>query len=416
MEIAPELITLLPKTDLHLHLDGSLRPDTLVALARSRGVALPSETTAGLFELVFKERYGSLSEYLEGFRYTVAVLQDAEALEQAAWELMEDNVREGVRYIEVRFAPQLHVHPGLGLDEVLRAVDRGLARAAAHYNATTPGIRAGLEPPYAYGIIACAMRKFEAGYSDYYRRILGVHQYAPPREVYPMAAMDLIRAIVDIRDRHGTHIVAFDLAGDEAGYPAMDFKAAYDFAHRHFIKKTVHAGEAYGPESIFQAITELHADRIGHGLYLFDPGMIRNPAITDRELYVERLGQYIADRRITIEVCLSSNLQTNPGIGHLSRHAFGRMKAQCLSCTLCTDNRLVSRTSVSQELQLALDHFPFTLGELKNLLAYGFKRSFFPGPYREKRDYVRKAISYFEHLERTRLRPQNSLDNAPAQA
>src|SRR6516165_756105 len=140
-----ELIRRLPKTDLHVHLDGSLRLASLIDLARARKVALPSETPEGLEALVFRPRYANLAEYLEGFRYTVAVLQDPEALERAAFELAEDCQAEGVRYVEVRFAPQLHVRPGLEVPEVVRAVDRGLRRAADAFNAR-PECNAGGEP------------------------------------------------------------------------------------------------------------------------------------------------------------------------------------------------------------------------------------------------------------------------------
>ena len=265
MKLSPKIITLLPKTDLHLHLDGSLRAATLIELARTHHVSLPSATKEGLYELVFKEKYKNLGEYLKGFKYTVAVLQNAESLERAAYELMEDNIAEGVRYIEVRFAPQLHVRTDLDLKNVLTSVNRGLKRAADYYNHRIEGIRNGEEPPYAYGIIVCALRKFEPGYSDYYKRIFNIHRFSSRKEIFQMAAMELARAAVEIRDEIGVPVVGFDLAGDEAGYPAIDFNRAYDFVHRNFIKKTVHAGEAYGPESIFQAITELYADRICHG-------------------------------------------------------------------------------------------------------------------------------------------------------
>jgi adenosine deaminase len=357
-----------------------------------------------MLELVFKERYENLTEYLKGFQYTVAVLQDVESLERVAYELMEDNIREGVRYIEVRFAPHLHIRPGLEFRHVLRAVSRGLQRAADHYNQSVESIRAGEEPPFAFGIIVCALRKFEPVYSDYYRHLYDIHQFSTHKEIFQMAAMELARAAVRVRDEDGIPVVGFDLAGDEMGYPAIDFKRAYDFVHRNFMKKTVHAGEAYGPESIFQAITELHADRIGHGNYLFAPDMIRSADIHDKEAYVNRLAQYIADRRITIEVCLSSNMQTIPNLKRIADHSFGRMKENRLSCTLCTDNRLVSRTSVSRELELAIRHFPFTVHQLKDMLVYGFKRSFFFGPYTRKRQYVRQNIDYLEKvLERHQI-------------
>ena len=149
----------IPKTDLHLHLDGSLRLETLIELARTRGVKLPSETPEGLLELVFKEQYKDLPDYLHGFAYTSPVLCDAEALERAAYELGQDNLAEGVRYIEVRFAPQLHVRPGFDVGQVLAAVDRGLDRLRREHEAS-PAVKERGEPPFRYGLIACAMRMF----------------------------------------------------------------------------------------------------------------------------------------------------------------------------------------------------------------------------------------------------------------
>jgi adenosine deaminase len=166
------------------------------------------------------------------------------------------------------------------------------------------------------------------------------------------------------------------------------------------MKKTVHAGEAYGPESIFQAITDLHADRIGHGTYLLDASAIKDADIMDPEQYVRRLGEYIADRRITLEVCLTSNLQTNPQMNDLSEHSFKLLRAARLSTTICTDNRTVSNTTVSRELALAVKHLGLNRHDLKSIIIYGFKRSFFPGSYQRKRVYVRQVIDYYESIER----------------
>ncbi len=399
-----EFVRAVPKTDLHVHLDGSLRLQTLIELARERGVALPSETEAGLRELVFKERYASLDEYLRGFAYTTAVMRDPEALERIAYELAEDNYEEGVRYFEVRFAPQLHAHERMKMEDVLKAVDRGLERATRRAN-RKPSVREGREPEYAYAITVCALRYFDARMSPYYREFMRVHPYTPRDRVYGLASLELAQAAVAIRDRWGIPITGFDLAGRERGYPAEDHWDAYDYAHRNFLKKTVHAGEAYGPESIFQAITDLHADRIGHGYYLLNTRMIRNPAIRDRAAYVRALAEYIADRRITIEVCLTSNLQTNPHLRAMEDHAFKGMRAMRLSTTLCTDNRLVSNTTVSREVLLAIRHFRLSRRELKNIIVYGFKRSFYPGSYTKKRDYVRKVIDYYEEVERSFVAP-----------
>ncbi len=385
----------LPKTDLHVHLDGSIRLSTLIELAKGQGVQLPSYSEEGLRETVFKDRYENLVEYLNGFQYTCAVLQTPEALERAAYELAHDNFAEGVRYFEVRFAPQLHVHANLDIKKVISSVARGLDRARAEIN-QGEGIRLGTEPRFEAGIITCAMRMFTPVFSEYYRRFMAVHAFSPPQNVYAMASLELARAVVSLRNDHGLPIVGFDLAGTEAGYPAGDHEAAYAYVHRHFVNKTVHAGEAYGPESIFQAITELHADRIGHGYHLFSPERIHSPGIRDRDEYIRRLAQYIAERRVTLEVCLTSNLQTMPELTAIREHALSKMLLARLSVTLCTDNRTVSNTSVSNEIGIALKNFNIGPHQLKNIIIYGFKRSFFPGSYNDKRNYVRQVIDYYE--------------------
>ena len=394
--ITDALIKALPKTDLHVHLDGSLRIPTLIELARDQKLELPSETEAGLREQVFKDSYASLVEYLAGFDYTVAALQTSEALERAAYELAVDNIEEGVRYIEVRFAPQLHMHEGLGFDEVLAAVTRGLDRARSEHEGSAAVKERG-EPPFRFGIIVCALRRFEAGTSRWYRQLFSVLSDAPEKQIYRMASLELARAAVRCRDELDMPIVAFDLAGQESGYPAHEHRDAYEYAHTHFMKKTVHAGEAYGPESIFEAITALHADRIGHGYHLFSPDLC-GPKVQNPADYVGRLARYIADRRVTVEVCITSNLQTNPAIGRVENHHFGKMLESRLSATLCTDNRLHSHTTVSREVRLAVDAFGMDLKQLRNTIIYGFKRSFFPGPYQHKRDYVRAIIDHYDKV------------------
>jgi len=388
----------LPKTDLHVHLDGSLRIPTLIELCREYHVELPSYTESGLRELVFKERYQNLGEYLRGFGYTTKVMQSELALERVAYELAQDNQDEGVRYLEVRFAPQLHMHEHMNAVMVLKAVNRGLQKARDEYNARE-AIKSGAEPPFEYGIIVCAMRMFQPGFSEYYRSLMSAHRYSPPKEIYNLASIELARAAVIARDRYDLPVVGFDWAGEEAGSPADDHMHAFQIAHKNFLKKTVHAGEAYGPESIFQAITELHADRIGHGTYLLDKDSISDPNITDKEQYVEQLGEYVADRRITIEVCLTSNLQTNPTMTDLSQHSFQLLRQHRLSTTICTDNRTVSNTTLSRELELAIKHLDVDLHDLKSIIVYGFKRSFFPGTYLRKRKYVRQIIDYYDSVE-----------------
>jgi adenosine deaminase len=392
-----ELIRRLPKTDLHVHLDGSLRIETLLDLARERGVELPADSEEGLRDLVFRDRYLHLGEYLEGFRYTVAVLSDADALERVAYELCEDNFAEGVRYLEVRFAPQLHVHAGFEVPDIVRAVDRGLRRAIETLN-RTPAILADEEPRFRAGIILSALRFFTPEFSEGYRRYFDALAGAPDEEVYAAASLSLARAAVRLR-REGALVVGFDLAGREHGYPAAAHRDAYQVAHEGFLGKTVHAGEDYGPESIFQAITDCHADRIGHGTWLFDPTRVRAEDVGDPDRYVDELAQVIADKRITIEVCLTSNQQTVPELADdLKLHPFGQMRAERLSTTFCTDNRLVSNTTVTNEIVRAVDAFDLSAREVRDCLIYGFKRGFFPGSYLDKRAYVRRVIDHADRV------------------
>ncbi len=397
--IPHEFLLEVPKTDLHVHLDGSVRIATLIDLANEYNVKLPSYTEEGLRELVFKDRYESLGDYLHGFAYMCAVLQSELALERAGYELALDNQGEGVRYLEVRFAPQLHIHEHMNAIMVLKSVNRGLKRAEDEFNARAE-VKSGEEPPFHYGIIVCAMRKFTGGFSEYFSNFIHAHRYSPSKRIYSMASLELARAAVLARDEYGLPVVAFDLAGEEAGFPAGDHAEAFQYVHKHFMNKTVHAGEAYGPESIFQAVTDLHADRIGHGTYLLSPTAIsQDSRIEDPEDYVRRLGEFVADRRITLEVCLTSNLQTNPHMKDLSEHSFKALRAARVSTTLCTDNRTVSNTTVTGELTLAIDKLGLSRKDLKSVLIYGFKRSFFSGSYREKRKYVRRIIDYYDKIE-----------------
>ena len=401
-QINRAFIEALPKTDLHVHLDGSIRLNTLIDLAKEYSISLPSYTEEGLRELIFKDRYENLGEYLKGFAYTVGVMQSELALERCAYEFALDNLAEGVRYFEVRFAPQLHVHQHMNAVMVIKAVNRGLSRAKREFNARQEIIE-GKEPPFEYGIIVCAMRMFTEGFSEYFNNLLSVHRYTPAKDVYGMASLEMVRAAIRARDEFGLPVVGFDLAGEEAGYPAEDHMDAFAYAHKKFLKKTVHAGEAYGPESIFQAITDLYADRIGHGTYLLDPHAISSAEIKDPEQYVRQLSQYIADRRITLEICLTSNLQTNPHMNSLSEHSFKELRRHRLSTTICTDNRTVSNTTVSRELMLAVKHLDLDYNDLKSIIIYGFKRSFMPTTYLQKRAYVRQMIDYYEEIERTFL-------------
>ncbi len=400
--ITPEFIRAIPKTDLHVHLDGSLRIPTLIELADQDGIPLPATDEAGLKEKVFKPHYASLPEYLQGFAYTCAVMQKAENIQRIAYELAQDNLEEGVRYVEVRFAPQLHCHDEFQLADVVRAVADGMDQAKDEHNRSEP-VKNGTDIPFEYGIIVCALRSFNEHMSDYYRKLLSLMSYARKKEVFATASLEIARAGVAMAQKEGIPVVAFDLAGEEAGYPADDHREAFGYAHKHFLRKTVHAGEAYGPESIFQAITDCHANRIGHGTFLFAHEMIQNPMIEDPEKYTRLLAEYIASQRIAIEVNLTSNLQTTPSIKSVAEHPIRQMLDHNLSISICTDNRLVSNTTVSQELELLVSEIPITRQQLRNIVISGFKGSFYPGSYNEKRRYVRQMINRYESLERELL-------------
>ncbi len=388
-----QFIQKIPKTDLHLHLDGSLRLPTLIEMAKTGGIELPSYEEVGLNQLVFKPRYANLREYLAGFAYTTAVLQNTENLERAAFELAEDSHKEGVRYIEVRLAPQLHVTHATEIGGIVRSVFQGLETAKKQFN-TSVGED---DLPFEYGIIVCGMRQFNRQMSPYYERLLNRSGSASPRYCYARASLALVREALKLRD-DGLPIVGFDLAGEEAGYPAIHHKAAFQLAHRHFLRKTVHAGEAYGPESIFQAITECHANRIGHGTFLFSEAAIKLKSIKNKKRYIAQLSEYIANQRITIEVCPTSNLQTIPEFKTLKDHPIQKMINHGLSVSIGTDNRLISHTTVSKELQLLTEHLTLTESQFRDLVLAGFKRSFFPAPYGEKRAYVRRAIALYDRL------------------
>lgn len=396
--IGSDFIRAIPKSDLHLHLDGSLRLKTLIELARELKLKLPSYTEAGLRRTVFKDSYKDLPDYLHGFMYTCGVLNgELENLTRVAQELVEDNAAEGVRYIEVRFAPQLHVTSEIGVREVVRAVNAGLAAGAKAHNASR-AVKNGDDLPFHYGMVLCAMRRFKKGMSPYFADMLRLMEHSPKDEVYAAASLELARAGVELHEE-GVPVVAFDLAGEEAGYPPADHWAAYQYAHNHFLRKTVHAGEAYGPESIWQAVTQCHANRIGHGTFLFAHELITDPKVEDKRRYVDELANYLASQRIGIEVCVTSNLQTIPSIKSIAHHPIRKMLDYGLSVSICTDNRLVSNTTVSRELELVVEHAKLSRAELRRLVIAGFKGSFFHGSFGEKRKFVSAVAQRYDALE-----------------
>jgi len=389
-------------------------------------------------EKVFKDSYKDLPEYLTGFKHTCDVMRTGGALERIAYELGVDCFKEGTRYIEVRFAPQLHIDPtckragagagGQGKAEVKTTtngnpqidkeneqltnctsaifwVNRGLKRAMDEWNAKEE-VSSGEEPPYRYGIICCALRMVAGALSPYYCSLCTLHHYEPMRKKVSYASRALAASAVYARDHMNLPVVGIDIAGAEKGFPAEWNMDAFNFAKKNFMDKTVHAGEGYGPESIFQAITDLHATRIGHGFHLFSWDLARDQSDKlqtdeDAKRFVEGLIEYMSDKRITIEVCLTSNLQTMPELkGNVKNHVFRSMVDRQLSLTICTDNRLVSNTTIPKEYRLAIDNFSLTLKQLRDITMAGFKRSFFPGPYKKKREYVRANIDFFDKMIR----------------
>ena len=306
LKIPADFLRRIPKADLHVHLDGSLRLSTLIDLAKKYGVELPAYTEKGLRQTVFKDQYASLVEYLKGFSYTDAVMQDASSIERISYELGQDAIAEGVRYLEVRFAPQLHANDKLTAQEAVRAVARGLQRAQREHN-TSASVKKGKELEFYFGIIACAMRNFNKFMSPYYAALIGTLTQASKSEIVGIASLELAKMVVKMVREENLPIVGFDLAGEEAGYPAADHVAAYRYVHKHFIRKTVHSGEAYGPESIFQAITDCYANRIGHGTNLFEAKLIKDKTVKDKKVYVKNLVNYLASGRIGIEVFTGLN-------------------------------------------------------------------------------------------------------------
>ncbi len=291
------------------------------------------------------------------------------------------------------------VKQDLDFEGAMNAVWKGLERAKTEFN-MKPSVVKKSEPQFNYGIIVCAMRFCNEHFSPFYKSFFEHHKYSEPIEVIQLASIELAKASAQMIQDTGIPIVAFDLAGAEKGYPADDHIEAYRIAHRNFIRKTVHAGESYGPESIFQAITDLHADRIGHGFYLFDHTRIMDEKnLKDPEGYVRELIHYIADNRITLEVCPTSNLQTIPDLNNdIKNHPVGKMLEQKLSVTICTDNTLISNTTVTKELQKVIKAFEVPIDQLKSIIAYGFKRSFYAHSYIEKRKYVRSVLDYFDKI------------------
>ena len=337
----------IPKVLLHEHLDGGLRPTTVIDLAADFGYGgLPTTDSRELAAWFHRgAQRGNLMEYLEGFRHTISVMQTAEALERVAFEFIEDMYDDGVVYAEVRFAPVYHSTRGLTPDEVVQAVIAGLERGEHTY---------GVE----WGLILCAMRE-----------------------------MPDSLAIAELAVRHrDSGVVGFDLAGGENGFPAKKHLAAFQAIQQANFSITIHAGEAYGPESIWQALQFCGAHRLGHATRLREDIEV----LPDGSLKLGRLAQFILDRRIPLEMCLLSNLHTG-ACASLDDHPFALFFHAGFRVCLNTDDRLMSDTSMTQETTLATELFDLSLADLEKLSLNGMKSAF--APYAKRLKLITDVIA-----------------------
>ena len=323
-KLTKEFIHSLPKAELHCHLDGSMRVSTIIELAKEQNVKLPEADPKKLEKLLVAGPWcESLTDYLRAFDITTSVMQTAESLRRSTYELAEDAASENVRYLEIRFSPLLHTENGLNLTQVVDAVIKGKEQAEKKFN-------------IIIGIIVCGLRHFSAEKS-------------------------LTLAELSVAYKNAG-VVGFDLAGAEENFPAKNHKEAFYLIVNNNINTTVHAGEAYGPESIHQALHYISANRIGHGTTLREDGDLLN---------------YMNDHRIPLEMCITSNVQTK-AVKDLQSHPVKFYFNYGLRVTLNTDNRLISGTTLTDEYWLAVKEFGFTAPELKYLILNGFKSAFLP--------------------------------------
>ena len=324
MEIDKKIIKAMPKTDLHVHLDGSVRISTLLELAKKQNVTLPSTDPKKLKKLLVPGLHcKSLVDYLRPFDIVLSVLQEEDALSRVAFELAEDAAKENTWYMEVRYSPVLHTNKGLKLTQIVDGVLDGLHRAEKKYNIKT-------------GIIVCGMRNID-----------------------PETSIVLADLAVAYKNQG---VVGFDLAGAEENHPAKHHRESFYRILNNNINSTAHAGEAYGPESIHQALHYCGAHRIGHGTRLKEDGDLLN---------------YVNDHRIPLEICITSNIQTKVALSY-SKHPIKFYYDYGLRVTINTDNRLISNTTLTKELWLASKHANLNMEDLKTIIVAGFKSAFLP--------------------------------------
>jgi len=322
----------LPKVLLHEHLDGGLRPKTVIDLALDAGYAeLPTHDSKELAEWFHRgAQRGSLPMYLEGFAHTCAVMQTRAALERVAFEFIEDMHEDGVVYAEVRFAPVFHTKKGLTGDAIVNAVLDGLKRGEEKY-----GVK--------WGLILCGMR-------------------------HRTDSLEAAELAINFR-HHG--VVGFDLAGEEAGYPPKAHVEAFQAIQQANFNSTLHAGEAFGVASIWQALQLCGAHRLGHATRLMDDMTI----VDGKIVKLGTLAQYVLDRRIPLEMCLSSNVHTG-SVKTIEEHPFKLYYDRGFRVTLNTDDRLMSDTSMTKEFQVAVDTFGLTVADFEKITINSIKSAF----------------------------------------
>jgi adenosine deaminase len=327
--LSPELLRRLPKAELHCHLDGSVRPATLIDLGREYGQPMPSDDPDALGEYMRVNDARHLEDYLARFEITLSVMQTSDALERIAYELSIDAARDGVRYIEVRYSPVLNARRGLSLGEAVEAPLRGLARAERDGGAMGR-------------VIVCALRNLT-----------------------PDISLELAMLAVGYKDRG---VVAFDLAGGELGNPASPHADAFAYAREHDLACTCHAGEGAGASSVREAVHICGAHRIGHATRLIED---------------ESLTNYVNDRRIALEICLTSNVQTR-AVGSYDQHPVRDYYDRGMNVVLNTDNRLMSGTTLTDEYVHAAKALGFSFDELSELALNGFRSAFLPWAERDR--------------------------------
>jgi adenosine deaminase len=344
-ELNPTTVRTAPKVLLHDHLDGGLRPQSIIELAASIGYDQLPSTDAAELSAWFEEsaNSGSLVRYLETFDHTVAVMQTREGLHRVASECAQDLAEDGVVYAEVRWAPEQHVKQGLSLTEVVDATLEGFAHGVQAASERGQQIR--------IGALVTAMR-----------------HAARSREIAELA--------VAYRDRG---VVGFDIAGAEAGFPPTRHLDAFEYLRRENFHFTIHAGEAFGLPSIWEAIQWCGTDRLGHGVRIIDDVTATGDSLEERVASAElgRLAQYVRDKRIPLEMCPSSNLQTGAA-SSIAEHPLGLLRRLHFRVTVNTDNRLMSNTSMTKEMSLLAEAFDYGWSDLQWLTLNAMKSAFIP--------------------------------------